>query len=48
MAHGILGTVFHFVEIYFGNDIEETADRPQLADEVVAFCLHGVLTGSAL
>ena len=48
MAHGILGTVFHFVETYFGNDIEQTPDRPQLADEAVAFCLHGVLTGSAL
>jgi AcrR family transcriptional regulator len=48
MAHGILGTVFHFVETYFGNDTQQTADRPQLADEAVAFCLHGVLTGSAL
>ncbi len=48
MAHGILGSVFHFVEVYFGTDIEQTADRPQLADEAVTFCLHGVLTGSAL
>ena len=39
MAHGILGAIFHFVETYFGADV----DRPQLADEAVAFCLRGIL-----
>lgn len=43
MAHGILGATFHFVEIYFGTAGEATADRPQLADEAVAFCLRGLL-----
>ncbi|HET7481815.1 MAG TPA: hypothetical protein VFK89_03040, partial [Actinomycetota bacterium] len=43
MAHGILGTTFHFVETYFGTDAEAVVDRPQLADEVVEFCLQGVL-----
>jgi AcrR family transcriptional regulator len=43
MAHGILGTVFHFVEIYFGTDAEHTHDRPQLAEEAVQFSLHGLL-----
>ncbi len=43
MSHGILGTVFHFVETYFGTDAETTEFRPQLAEEAVAFCLHGVL-----
>jgi AcrR family transcriptional regulator len=42
MAHGIIGTIFHFVEIYFPTDVEVTSDRPQLADEAVAFCLRGV------
>ena len=41
MAHGILGAIFHFVEIYF--EAETTGDRPQLADEAVAFCLRGLL-----
>jgi AcrR family transcriptional regulator len=44
MAHGILGAIFHFVEVYFGTDSGASADRPQLADEAVAFCLTGVLT----
>ena len=43
MAHGILGAIFHFVEVYFGTDSGATVDRPQLADEAVAFCLRGVL-----
>ncbi len=43
MSHGILGTVFHFVETYFGTNAETTEFRPQLAEEAVAFCLHGVL-----
>lgn len=43
MAHGILGAIFHFVETYFGVTGEEVEDRPGLADEAVAFCLHGVL-----
>ena len=43
MAHGILGTVFHFVETYFESDSESSEDRPQLADEAVAFCLQGLL-----
>jgi AcrR family transcriptional regulator len=43
MSHGILGTVLHFVETYFGTDAETTDYRPQLAEEAVAFCLHGVL-----
>ena len=44
MAHGILGAIFHFVEVYFGTDSGASADRPQLADEAVAFCLTGVLS----
>jgi hypothetical protein len=40
MAHGILGAIFHFVETYFD---QEDSDRPQLADEAVAFCLRGLL-----
>ncbi len=43
MAHGILGAIFHFVETYFGLESEHTHERPQLADEAVAFCLRGVL-----
>ena len=43
MAHGILGAIFHFVEAYFGTEHGETEDRPQLADEAVAFCLRGLL-----
>jgi AcrR family transcriptional regulator len=41
MAHGILGAIFHFVEIYLEN--EGSGDRPELADEAVAFCLRGLL-----
>lgn len=44
MAHGILGTVFHFVETYLGTDPEASTDRPQLDDEAVAFCLNGLLS----
>ncbi|MGH2788125.1 MAG: TetR/AcrR family transcriptional regulator [Actinomycetota bacterium] len=44
MAHGILGAIFHFVEIYFDNG--DTADHPQLADEAVRFCLQGLLNES--
>lgn len=43
MAHGVLGAIFHFVETYFGTDDGATNDRPQLADEAVAFCLRGLL-----
>jgi len=43
MAHGILGAIFHFVEIYFGTDADESHDRPQLADEAVSFCMRGIL-----
>jgi AcrR family transcriptional regulator len=43
MAHGILGATFHFVETYFGTDPDAVADRPQLADEAVAFCVYGLL-----
>ena len=43
MAHGILGAIFHFVEIYFETDADAPTDRPQLADEAVAFCLTGLL-----
>ncbi|MDQ3940566.1 MAG: TetR/AcrR family transcriptional regulator [Actinomycetota bacterium] len=43
MAHGILGAIFHFVEIYFGTEHGAVEDRPQLADEAVAFCLRGLL-----
>lgn len=43
MAHGILGAIFHFVEVYL--EPEASADRPQLADEAVAFCLRGLLAG---
>ena len=44
MAHGILGAIFHFVEIYFESESTGTNDRPQLADEAVAFCLRGLLS----
>ncbi|HVF54140.1 MAG TPA: TetR/AcrR family transcriptional regulator [Actinomycetota bacterium] len=43
MAHGILGAIFHFVEVYFDNDAGYSTDRPQLEDEAVAFCLRGLL-----
>ncbi len=43
MAHGILGAIYHFVEVYFGTDSGAAEGRPQLADEAVAFCLRGVL-----
>ena len=43
MAHGILGAIFHFVEIYL--EPGASADRPQLADEAVAFSLRGILAG---
>lgn len=43
MAHGILGAIFHFVEIYFEPETTDSTDRPQLADEAVAFCLRGLL-----
>jgi AcrR family transcriptional regulator len=46
MAHGVLGAIFHFVEIYFGMAGEEVEDRPELADEAAAFCLRGILAGS--
>jgi AcrR family transcriptional regulator len=44
MAHGILGATFHFVEVYLGSDAG-SIERPELADEAVAFCLHGLLSG---
>jgi len=44
MAHGILGAIFHFVETYFGTDADAVPDRPQLADEAVAFCVYGLLS----
>jgi AcrR family transcriptional regulator len=43
MAHGILGAIFHFVEIYFGNDPNGATERPALEDEAVNFCLRGLL-----
>ena len=43
MAHGILGAILHFVETYFGTDADAVDDRPQLADEAVAFCVTGIL-----
>ncbi|MDQ3964275.1 MAG: TetR/AcrR family transcriptional regulator [Actinomycetota bacterium] len=43
MAHGILGAIFHFVEIYLEVDMTTTADRPELAQEAVEFCLRGLL-----
>ncbi len=42
MAHGILGAIFHFVEVYFGTYPEQSADRPELADEAEQFCLAGL------
>jgi AcrR family transcriptional regulator len=42
MAHGILGAIFHFVEVYFDTNGSASTDRPQLADEAVAFCLKGL------
>jgi AcrR family transcriptional regulator len=46
MAHGILGAIFHFVETYFDTSAPGRADRPELADEAVAFCLTGLLANS--
>jgi AcrR family transcriptional regulator len=43
MAHGILGAIFHFVEVYLENDVENSNERPELADEAVTFCLQGLL-----
>jgi AcrR family transcriptional regulator len=43
MAHGVLGAIFHFVEIYFDPEVVDSTHRPQLADEAVAFCLRGLL-----
>jgi TetR/AcrR family transcriptional regulator, cholesterol catabolism regulator len=43
MAHGILGAIFHFVEIYFENGRRAASHRPALEDEAVTFCLRGVL-----
>ena len=42
MAHGILGAIFHFVEVYFGLYPEEAGDRPELAEEAAQFCLAGL------
>jgi AcrR family transcriptional regulator len=42
MAHGILGAIFHFVEIYLETPTS-SAERPELEDEAVAFCLSGLL-----
>jgi AcrR family transcriptional regulator len=47
MAHGILGAIFHFVETYFGTEADAVDDRPQLADEAVAFCVKGILAEAA-
>ncbi|HWC13540.1 MAG TPA: TetR/AcrR family transcriptional regulator [Actinomycetota bacterium] len=44
MAHGILGAIFHFVETYLEDDDQASSDRPELADEAVAFCLRGLLS----
>jgi AcrR family transcriptional regulator len=43
MAHGILGAIYHFVEIYLEANGPAETDRPQLEDEAVAFCLRGLL-----
>lgn len=43
MAHGILGAIYHFVEVYFDSGSGASTDRPQLADEAVTFCLKGLL-----
>jgi AcrR family transcriptional regulator len=43
MAHGILGAIFHFVEVYFETEPEGRTERPALEDEAVNFCLHGLL-----
>lgn len=45
MAHGITGAIFHFVEVYLGPEAG-SVERPELADEAVAFCLHGLLDGA--
>ena len=42
MAHGILGAIFHFVEVYFGTYPEAVGDRPELAQEAAQFCLAGL------
>ena len=43
MAHAILGAILHCVETYFGTEADAVQQRPQLADEVVAFCITGIL-----
>jgi len=47
MAHGILGALFHFVEVYFGTESESHNGRPQLADEAAAFCMQGILESTS-
>lgn len=42
MAHGILGAIFHFVEVYLGPSPESGSDRPQLGEEAAQFCLAGL------
>jgi AcrR family transcriptional regulator len=42
MAHGILGAIFHFVEIYLETPTSPS-ERPALEDEAVSFCLRGLL-----
>ena len=45
MAHGILGAIFHFVEVYFGTDGSAPV-RPELTADAVGFCMQGILRGS--
>jgi AcrR family transcriptional regulator len=44
MAHGILGAIYHFVEVYLGTSADPSGGRPQLADEAITFCMRGILT----
>jgi len=45
LAHGVLAVILHFVETYFDGETDVVPDRPELAEEAVAFCLKGMLTG---
>lgn len=43
LAHGILGAIYHFVEVYVGVLGGGESQRPGLADEAAEFCLKGIL-----
>ena len=44
MAHGVLAVILHFVETYFDGEAKVVHDRPELAEEAVAFCMKGMMS----